>query len=109
VAPASVVLIAGVVALRLRDAIGPPGWAALLAGVLLLIAAGTIRVALGTRVAHPLAGLLAAFLWLAPFSQSNRYSSAETWLFPWVKPDQLVDLRSAWAALGSCSRAAPRR
>ncbi len=92
VVPASVVLVAAVVALRLRDAIGSPAVAPLVAGVALVIAAGAIGVALGTRFAHPLAGLLAAFVWVVPFSQSNRYSGAETWLFPWVNPDQLGDL-----------------
>jgi hypothetical protein len=90
--PASLVLIAAVVAIRLREAIGSPGMTSLLAGVTLVIAGGAIGVALGTRFGHPLAGLLAAFVWVAPFSQSNRYAGAETWLFPWVKPDQLGDL-----------------
>lgn len=99
--PASVALIAAVVAIRLRDAIGSPALAAPLAGVVLVIAGGAIGVALGTRFGHPLAGLLAGFIWVAPFSQSNRYSGAETWLFPWVKPDQLGDLPAPVAGFPS--------
>ncbi len=51
-----------------------------------------IGVAIGTRFPHPLAGVLGAFVWLLPFSQSNRFNSAIPWLFPWVKPAQLNEL-----------------
>lgn len=87
--PASLLLIVAITAMRFGDAVGSPSVAALVSGMLLVLAAGAIGVALGARIAHPLAGLLAAFVWVAPFSQSNRYSGPETWLFPWVAPDQL--------------------
>ncbi len=91
--PASLVLIGGTAAvLELRGAAGRPGLAALAAGVLLVIAAGAVGVAVGSRFAHPLAGALAAFALLVPFSQSNRFNDPFIWLFPWVAPAQLREL-----------------
>jgi hypothetical protein len=88
--PASLVLIgAAVVTIELRGAVGRPGLAALAAGLLLVIAAGAVGIAVGTRFAHPLAGVLAAFVLLVPFSQSNRFNNPFIWLFPWVAPNQL--------------------
>jgi hypothetical protein len=93
--PATLVLIgAAACTFALQGALGTPDPAALVGGVLLVVAAGAIGVAIGTRFPHPLAGVLGAFLWLLPFSQSNRFSSAISWLFPWVKPAQLGELPS---------------
>ena len=60
--------------------------------MLLVIAAGAVGVAVGSRFAHPLAGALAAFALLVPFSQSNRFNDPFIWLFPWVAPGQLREL-----------------
>jgi hypothetical protein len=91
--PAALILIGAAAGdFALQGALGTPDLAALIGGVLLVLAAGVIGVAIGTRFAHPLAGVLGAFLWLLPFSQSNRFNSAIPWLFPWVKPAQLNDL-----------------
>jgi hypothetical protein len=88
--PASLVLIGAATAVfERRDVIGTPNLAVLISGILLVLAAGAIGVAIGTRSSHPLAGVLGAFVWFVPFTQSNRFSSAIVWLFPWVKPDQL--------------------
>jgi len=88
--PASLVLVGGAaIGLELSGVLGRPGYAAPAAGVLLVIAAGAIGIAVGTRFAHPLAGVLAAVALLVPFSQSNRFTDPFIWLFPWVAPDQL--------------------
>jgi hypothetical protein len=91
--PAALILVgAAAGAFVLQHVLGTPNPAALTGGVLLVVAAGTIGVAIGTRFPHPLAGVLGAFVWLLPFSQSNRFNSAISWLFPWVKPAQLNEL-----------------
>ncbi|HEY3869646.1 MAG TPA: hypothetical protein VGM10_14890 [Actinocrinis sp.] len=91
--PAAVVL-AGVVAgvFELHGVVGSPDFAALAGGVVLVLAGGAIGVAVGRRFPHPLAGVLAAFVWFIPFSQSNRISGPVTWLFPWIEPAQLREL-----------------
>ncbi len=91
--PASLILIgAAAGTFALHDVLGTPDLAALVGGILLVLAGGAIGVAIGTRFSHPLAGVLGAFGWLLPFSQSNRFNSAIPWLFPWVKPAQLNEL-----------------
>jgi hypothetical protein len=92
-APASLILI-GIAAgaFALQGVLGTPNLAALIGGILLVLAGGVIGVAIGTRFSHPLAGVLGAFVWFLPFSQSNRFNSAIPWLFPWVKPAQLNEL-----------------
>jgi hypothetical protein len=88
--PASVILIAAASALvGWRGVIGSPDPGALVAGVLLVIAGGAIGVAVGLRFPHPFVGVLAALVWIVPFSQSNRFNGAVIWLFPWVEPQQL--------------------
>jgi hypothetical protein len=88
--PASLILIGAATGLlETRHAIGTPDFAVLLGGILLVLAAGAIGVAIGSRFPHPLAGVLGAFVWLVPFSQSNRFNGAIVWLYPWVKPSQL--------------------
>ncbi len=97
--PASLVLIGGTAAVvELRGAGGRPGVAALAGGVLLVIAAGAVGVVVGSRFAHPLAGVVAAFVLLVPFSQSNRFNDPFIWLFPWVAPGQLRELPGPLAA-----------
>jgi hypothetical protein len=92
-APAAILLIGvAAAAFTLQGALGTPSLATLIGGILLVLAAGAIGVAIGTRFPHPLAGVLGAFGWLLPFSQSNRFNSAIPWLFPWVKPAQLSEL-----------------
>jgi hypothetical protein len=92
-APACLVLIGAATGVfELRGAVGTPDLAVLTGGVMLVLAGGAIGVAIGSRFRHPLAGVLGAFVWFIPFSQSNRFNSAIMWLFPWVKPPQLNQL-----------------
>jgi hypothetical protein len=92
-APASLVLIGAATALvQLRGAIGAPSVAVLAGGVLLVIAAGAVGIAIGTVLPHPLAGVLGALALFVISSQSSRFSGAVIWLIPWeFKQD---DLRS---------------
>src|ERR1700722_15821097 len=88
--PASLLLIAAASALlEWRGVIGSPDLAVLAGGVLLVVAGGMIGVAVGLRFPHPFVGVLAALAWAAPFSQSNRFNGAGTWLFPWVMSQQV--------------------
>jgi hypothetical protein len=82
--PASLLLIAAAAAaFELRGAIGTPSPAVLAAGVLLVLAGAAIGVAVGVRLPHPLAGILAALVWFGAFSQTNRFNSGVAWLLPW--------------------------
>jgi hypothetical protein len=91
--PASLVLIgAATLVFEWRSIVGTPDIAVLVGGILLVLAGGAIGVAIGSRFSHPLAGVLGAFIWFVPFSQSNRFSSDTVWLYPWVKPPQLAQL-----------------
>ncbi len=94
--PASLVLIgAATTFVELRGAaIGAPNPAVLVGGVLLVIAAGAVGIAIGKLFPHPLAGMIGAIIWFVPFSQSNNISGAVTGLFPWVALDQLNQLPS---------------
>ena len=88
--PASLILVAAASAVaEWRGAFGSPDPAVLVGGVVLVIAGGMIGVAVGSRFPHPFVGVLAALAWAAPFSQSNRFNGAVTWLFPWVFSPQL--------------------
>lgn len=71
-----------------RGAFGTPNPSVLAAGLLLVVAGGLIGVAVGRRFPHPFAGIAAALVWVAPFSQSNRFDGVVTWLFPWVISQQ---------------------
>jgi hypothetical protein len=55
----------------------------LAAGVVLVIAAGAAGVAIGTRFAHPLAGVIGALLVFLPEATSHLSSGAGLWLAPW--------------------------
>jgi hypothetical protein len=90
VLPASVLLIAiATVITQVRTPIGSPDVATLVGGVMLVVAGGAIGVALGTVFPHPLAGVVAALVWLVLYGQSNQFSGTSVWLFPWLRPDQL--------------------
>jgi len=67
---------------ELRGVVGTPDLAVLIGGVLLVLAGGAIGVAIGRRFPHPLAGVLGAFVWFVPFTESNQSNGASTWLFP---------------------------
>jgi hypothetical protein len=83
-APASVVLIAAaVVVARAHAAIGAPDVAVLAGGVVLVIAAGAIGVAIGSWFAHPLAGALGALALLFSSATSHLATGADIWLAPW--------------------------
>jgi hypothetical protein len=88
--PASLLIIAGTAAaVESTGAVGVPDIWALACGLLLVIAAGAVGIAIGSRFPHPLAGVLGALVLFVPFSQSNRFSGANIWLYPWIKPAQL--------------------
>ncbi|MGH8888937.1 MAG: hypothetical protein ACRDV3_04155, partial [Acidothermaceae bacterium] len=88
VLPASLLLLAVAFATtELRTPIGSPDAATLAAGVLLVVAGGAIGVAIGTGVPHPLAGVVAALVWLLLYGQSNQFNGTAVWLFPWLRPD----------------------
>jgi hypothetical protein len=91
--PACLLLIGIVTGVfELHHVVGTPDLAVLVGGVLLVLAGGAVGVAISRRFPHPLAGVLGAFVWFIPFSQSNRISGPITWLFPWIKPAQLGQL-----------------
>lgn len=92
--PASLVLLgAGAVVVQARGAIGAPSVMVLAAGVVLVIAAGAVGVAIGTRLAHPLAGVIGALLVFLPEATSHLSSGAGLWLVPWdVLLNQLGNL-----------------
>jgi hypothetical protein len=85
VVPASLVLAgAATVALQARGAIGAPSVMLLAGGLVLVIAAGAVGIAIGTRFAHPLAGLLAGLALLLCSGTSHApVSGAGIWLLPW--------------------------
>jgi hypothetical protein len=91
--PASLVLI-GVTA-AVVAALGPvgrPSIAALMAGLLLVIAAGAAGIAIGARFPHPLAGVLGALALFVPVLESNNLNGPGAWLLPWHQPGQLAYL-----------------
>jgi hypothetical protein len=82
--PASLVLLgAGAMVVQARGAIGSPSVMVLAAGVVLVIASGAVGVAIGTRFAHPLAGVIGALLVFVPEATSHLSSGAGFWLAPW--------------------------
>jgi hypothetical protein len=83
--PASLLLIgASVLTVQLLGAVGAPSITVLAAGLLLVIASGAAGIAIGTRFAHPLAGVLGAVVLFVISAQSYRFSGASPQLFPWV-------------------------
>jgi hypothetical protein len=90
--PASLLLIGVTVGLDFRGAVGTPSVAALVGGVLLVIAGGATGVAIGIRFPHPLAGVLAALALFILFTQAQRFSGGVVWLFPWAQVDGLHGL-----------------
>jgi hypothetical protein len=93
-APASVLLAgAAAVAVQWRGAVGAPSLAVLASGVLLVIAVGAAGVAIGTRFAHPLAGVLGALVLFVMCGTTHLASGAGIWLPPWlVLQNQLGNL-----------------
>jgi hypothetical protein len=85
VAPASVLLVgAAAIAVQARGAIGAPSIMLLAGGLVLVITAGAVGVAIGTRFAHPLAGLLGALaLLLSSGTSHTPATGAGIWLLPW--------------------------
>jgi hypothetical protein len=92
--PASLVLLgAGAVVVQARGAVGSPSITVLVAGVVLVVAAGAVGVAIGTRFAHPLAGVIGALLLFLPEATSHLSSGAGLWLVPWdILQNQLGNL-----------------
>jgi hypothetical protein len=85
-------LLAGAAAtvVQARGAIGTPDVVALAGGLLLVIAAGAAGIAIGTRFAHPLAGVLGALALFITSGTSHLESGAFRWLVPWeILQDQL--------------------
>ena len=81
--PASLLLLgAGAVVVQERGAIGAPSVMVLAGGVLLVIAAGAAGIAIGTRFAHPLAGVLGALALFMTAATTHLASGAGIWLLP---------------------------
>ena len=93
-APASLLLIGAATAvIQSRGAIGSPSIAVLAGGLLLVIAAGAAGIAIGTRFAHPLAGMLGALALFATAATNHLTSGGGIWLLPWqVLQDDLSQL-----------------
>jgi hypothetical protein len=92
--PASLLLMAAAaVVVQLRGAIGSPSIAVLAGGLLLVIAAGAVGVAIGARFPHPLAGVLGALALFFSSTLAHFNAGAQIWLFLWTaSPDQLGGL-----------------
>jgi hypothetical protein len=92
--PASVLLAgASVLIVDLRGAIGSPSILVLAGGVLLVITAGAAGVAIGSRFAHPLAGLLGALALFLPEAVIHVLPASIMWLLPWeLIEDQIGSL-----------------
>jgi hypothetical protein len=90
--PASLLLIgASVAVVQVRGPVGGPGIAVLAGGLVLVIAAGAVGVAIGNRFPHPLAGMLGALALLLSSATTHVASGAGIWLVPWqVRLDQLA-------------------
>jgi hypothetical protein len=82
--PASLLLI-GVTAVTvdLLGAVGAPSIALLAGGLLLVIAAGAVGIAIAIRFPHPLAGLIGALALLFSSGTSHTASGSAIWLLPW--------------------------
>ena len=90
--PASLLLIgAGIAVVQVRGAVGGPSIVGMAGGLLLVIAAGAVGVAIGTRFPHPLAGVLGALALLLSSATTHVASGAGIWLVPWqvLKLDRL--------------------
>jgi hypothetical protein len=91
--PASVVLIGAAAAVQVLGAIGDPSIAVLAGGLVLVIAAGAAGIAIGTRLPHPLAGVLGAVVLLFTSATTHLASAGGIWLLPWEwAQDQLGSL-----------------
>ena len=92
--PASLLLMAtAAVVVQLRGAIGSPSIAVLAGGLLLVLAAGAVGVAIGARFSHPLAGVLGALALFLSSTLAHFSAGAQIWLYPWTaSPDQLGGL-----------------
>ncbi|MGH9126281.1 MAG: hypothetical protein ACRDZ8_16375, partial [Acidimicrobiales bacterium] len=97
--PASLLLLgASTLVVDLAHPVGRPDLTVLAGGVLLVLGAGAFGVGLGRRFPHPLAGLVGALVWLVPFTQSNRMSGAQIWVWPWTDVGWLSELPNRLAA-----------
>ncbi len=94
---AAVLAVAAVSWLDFLGPVGAPQPAVLAQGVLLVALGGTIGVALGTYLPHPVAGILAAIVLglleadlLVPFGGPLQLPAGTAWLFPWTQPAVLA-------------------
>jgi hypothetical protein len=92
--PASAAVIgAGAVIVEMAHPIGTPGMLVFAGGVVLVLTAGAVGTAIGTRFPHPLAGLLGAVLLFLPEATVHILPGWSVWLIPWeVLRDQLGSL-----------------
>jgi len=82
--PASLLLLgAAVVVVQERGAVGAPSIPVLAGCLLLVIAAGAAGIAIGTRFAHPLAGVLGALVLFTTSATTHLASGGGIWLLPW--------------------------
>ena len=82
--PASLVLIGAAAAtMELLGAIGAPSITVLAGGLMLVVACGAAGIAIGTRFAHPMAGVLGALALLLSSGTTHLASAGGIWLVPW--------------------------
>jgi hypothetical protein len=82
--PASLILIGAAVAtVEMFGAIGAPSFIVLAGGLLLVVTCGAAGIAIGTRFAHPMAGMLGALALLLSSGTTHLTSGGRIWLVPW--------------------------
>ena len=92
--PASLLLVgAAAVVVQARGAIGTPDIVVLAGGVLLVIATGAAGVAIGSRLSHPVVGVLVALVLFLCCGAYQALWDGAIWLVPWeIMVNQLASL-----------------
>ena len=94
VVPASLLLAGAATAVvQARGAIGTPDFVVLAGGVLLVIATGAAGVAIGSRLSHPVVGVLVALVLFLCCGAYQALWDGAIWLVPWeIMVNQLASL-----------------
>jgi hypothetical protein len=81
--PSLLLIGAATATAELSGAAGSPSVATLATGLLLVIAAGAVGVAIATRFPHPVAGIIVALALFISSATTHVASAAGIWLVPW--------------------------